>query len=377
VLALDGMPWFRGQARQWVSFVQEDGYEEMRGSADKMLMTLKWLAKMFSRTDQFVGLFCITGPPGGGKGTVLATAMAFGGKMCHNIGHGYLFDDKIRTSEDCRPVLAGLAGKAIGYSDEYPDKVMNAETVKPLICARGGAVSARFGGARDTQATSIEVTATLFGVGNQALRLKPGVVGLAEKIYQLTPDFLFKNVGAVMGPGDVPHDETFARSITAKTFAPEYFYVMRRFFKFVDDARVVKGRDWWPIPAGVRGATQQLAAACCVAASAAETLGPDFLQVKNARGGDNTTIVAFALELRHHANVEHALSAAGVVKGAARSRTGASLFPVYMTGTVQRRYLRVSDALHAEVLARFGDQKARRSKHTTASAPGREEPPEA
>ncbi len=147
----------------------------------------------------------ITGPPGGGKGTVLATAMAFGGKLCHNIGHGYLFDDKVRTSEDCRPVLAGLAGKAIGYSDEYPDKVMNAETVKPLICARGGAVSARFGGARDTQATSIEVTATLFGVGNQALRLKPGVLGLAEKIYQLTPDFLFKNVGEVMGPGDVPH----------------------------------------------------------------------------------------------------------------------------------------------------------------------------
>jgi hypothetical protein len=375
VLALEGMPWFRGQARQWVSFVQEDGFEEMRGSADKMLMTLKWLAKMFSRTDQFVGLFCITGPPGGGKGTVLATAMALEGKLCHNVGHGYLFDEKIRTSEECKPVLAGLAGKAIGYSDEYPDKVMNAETVKPLICARGGAVSARFGGARDTQSTSIEVTATLFGVGNQALRLKPGVLGLAEKIYQLTPDFLFKNVGALMGPGDVPHDEGFARSITSKSFAPEYFYVMRRFFKFVDDARVVKGRDWWPIPSGVRGATKQLASACCVE-SAAESLGPDFLQVKNARGADNVAIVAFALELRGHANVEHALASASAVKAVARSRTGTTLFSVYMTGALERRYIRVSDALHAEVLARFGSQKARRSKHTTATAPGREEVPE-
>jgi hypothetical protein len=106
-----------------------------------------------------------------------------------------------------------------------------------------------------------------------------------------------------------------------------------------------------------------------------ETLGPDFLQVKNARGGDNVSIVALALELRHHANVEHALSAAGVVKATARSRTGTSLFSVYMTGMVDRSYIRVSDALHAEVLARFGTQKVRRTKHTVASVPGRDELP--
>eukprot|EP00969_Alexandrium_andersonii_P199679 8819754-Alexandrium_andersonii.AAC.1 len=89
---------------------------------------------------------CITGPPGGGKGTVLYTARMFGGegrhRLCHSLGATYLFDDKVRGAEDCKPVLAGLAGKALGYSDEYPNRVVNPEVIKPLICARGGSASA-------------------------------------------------------------------------------------------------------------------------------------------------------------------------------------------------------------------------------------------
>ena len=60
-------------------------------------------------------------------------------------------------------MLAGLAGKAAGYCDECNRRI-NPETVKPLICARGGQVSAR--GAKEGQATSMEITATFIGAGN-------------------------------------------------------------------------------------------------------------------------------------------------------------------------------------------------------------------
>ena len=148
-----------GEGSKWLRQWMRVTAGEVEGSPDKMLMMLKWLAKMFSRTDKFVGLLCILGPPGGGKGTILYAARKFGGegrgRLAHNMGAGYLFDDRIRGSEECKPVLAGLAGKAVGYSDEYPDKVMNPETIKPLISAPRLAVFSRYASA--TMAASANV----------------------------------------------------------------------------------------------------------------------------------------------------------------------------------------------------------------------------
>ena len=53
LLRLPDLKLFAGQARQWVAF---DADGSMRGSADKMLMMLKMIAKIFSRTDKFVGM---------------------------------------------------------------------------------------------------------------------------------------------------------------------------------------------------------------------------------------------------------------------------------------------------------------------------------
>ena len=137
-------------AASWSGFVAR----RSNGFADKMLFIRKMDAKIFSRTDKFVGFVCITGPPGGGKGTVIYTLRRFGGdgraNLCHNMGATYLFDDRVRGAEDCKPVLAGLAGKAAGYCDEYPNRRINPETVKPLICARGvkSAPACTLGGAR-------------------------------------------------------------------------------------------------------------------------------------------------------------------------------------------------------------------------------------
>ena len=107
--------------------MKEDG--AIKGSADKMLFIRKMDAKIFSRTDKFVGFVCITGPPGGGKGTVIYTLRRFGGdgraNLCHNMGATNLFDDRVRGAEDCKPVLAG---KAAGYCDEYPNRRINPET---------------------------------------------------------------------------------------------------------------------------------------------------------------------------------------------------------------------------------------------------------
>ena len=115
--------------------------------------------------------------------------MNFGGvgpaNLCHDLGSGYLMDQKVRGGEDCKPVLAGLANKAVGYCDEYPDKPFNPETVKPMLEHRGGGVSARFGGGREDQTTSSRVTASLFGVGNYELKAPSGSIGLEDKIMKI------------------------------------------------------------------------------------------------------------------------------------------------------------------------------------------------
>eukprot|EP00973_Karenia_brevis_P054388 7557268-Karenia_brevis.AAC.1 len=81
----------------------------------------------------------------------------FGGEkknnLCLSLGNNYLHDRKPRGSEECKPILASLSGKALGYCDEFPHGELNADTVKPLIVQRGGSISARFGGAKESQST--------------------------------------------------------------------------------------------------------------------------------------------------------------------------------------------------------------------------------
>ena len=50
------------------------------------------------------------------------------------------------------------------------------------------------------------------------MRLPHNVRGLAEKVYNLTPDFLFKNKDDCVEVNDVPHDEGFLGSITSGAF---------------------------------------------------------------------------------------------------------------------------------------------------------------
>jgi len=257
--------WFAGQATQWVQIGDDDEDAVLKGSGDKLCFVMKARAKMFSRTDRFVGCLCITGPPGGGKGTVLYECRMFGGDgrrhLCHSMGAGYFFDEKVRGAEDCKPVLTGNAGATIAYSDEYPNKQMNPETLKPLICMRGGMGSGRFGGARETQDTSFDITATPFGVGNYALRLPYNTKGLAEKIYNVSPDYLFKPVDECTQPNHVAADEDYIQSLTSGEFAAECTWWLRQLFPFVHDPKFVKGRDVRPMPAGVRANMQVTTAA--------------------------------------------------------------------------------------------------------------------
>ena len=240
------------QAKQWVS-IRDD---EVTGSPDKLCFLMKARAKVFSRTDKFVGCFCITGPPGGGKGTVLFEFIKFGGegrsRLCCNMGPDYFFDTKVRGAEDCKPVLAASAGAAVAYSDEYPNKELNPETLKPLICMRGGQASARFGGARETQDTSFDITATPFGAGNYPLRTPYSTIGLDEKIYNLSPDFIFRAGDECTAANHVPTNEAHIDAITDGTFAAEYVWWLQQWFVFVDDARFVKGRLMRPLPAGIQ-----------------------------------------------------------------------------------------------------------------------------
>ena len=255
VLTCPDLEWFRGQ---WVT-LEEDG--AIKGSADKMLFIRKMDAKIFSRTDKFVGFVCITGPPGAGLAAMDEP----------------IFDDRVRGAEDCKPVLAGLAGKAAGYCDEYPNRRINPETVKPLICARGGQVSARFGGAKEGQATSMEITATLIGAGNYPRNRRDGRqdLGSHPRVHfreRGTGFHFFKHVflsfaffdskpratrvfsqnlplqGCETLPTHKRGNERYQALLCSGAFVPEYFWFMGKLFRFVNNDRIVKGRTWWPLP---------------------------------------------------------------------------------------------------------------------------------
>ena len=65
--------------------------------------------------------------------------------------------------------------------------------MKPLICARGGQVSARFGGAKEGQATSMRSQPR--SLVPAITSVPPGTVGMADKIWDLTPEYIFVNGG--------------------------------------------------------------------------------------------------------------------------------------------------------------------------------------
>ena len=53
----------------------------VEGSPDQLCFLMKYRAKAFSRNADLVGMLAISGPAGGGKGTVLYEARNFGGDV--------------------------------------------------------------------------------------------------------------------------------------------------------------------------------------------------------------------------------------------------------------------------------------------------------
>jgi hypothetical protein len=225
----------------------------MMGDPDSYIFLLKHIPRSFAKSDRFTGMLNITGPPGGGKGTFLFMMKSFGGEgreyLVHNLGAGYLHDDKVRGAEDCKPVIAASKNKALLYCDEYPNRVMNIDTLKPLVEPRGGGVNARFGGARDDQGTSIDVTwGCILGVGNNPLKFPNNATGYKGKVNEIVPPYKFVNRGKVLHANEIEADPTFADNINAGSFDGEFFWLMCQLFRLIDDPRVVKGREFGPVP---------------------------------------------------------------------------------------------------------------------------------
>ena len=352
VLTCPDLEWFRGQAEQWVT-LEEDG--AIKGSADKMLFIRKMDAKIFSRTDKFVGFVCITGPPGGGKGTVIYTLRRFGGdgraNLCHNMGATYLFDDRVRGAEDCKPVLAGLAGKAAGYCDEYPNRRINPETVKPLICARGGQVSARFGGPRRGRQLPWR---------SQPRSLVPAITPSASPWNRRDgrqdlgshPRVHFRERGTGF--------HFFKQSLSSFVhvflsfaffdcaFVPEYFWFMRKLFRFVNDDRIVKGRTWWPLPQALSVAPHLESVREEGSAVEGAVIEQLFQEVPRARQGDNKLLVQKTLNFLGAAgNTEHFFARNGISTEHARSTSGARLYSVLVRISESRQVVFEIEAEHA------------------------------
>eukprot|EP00973_Karenia_brevis_P091793 12409137-Karenia_brevis.AAC.1 len=95
--------WFQNTAKQFVKMIDD----QMIGSPDLLIMVMKIWAKVFSRTDKFVGLWVFTGPAGGGKSSIISAMCQFGGEgitnVCKSLGNSYLHDMRIRGAEECKP----------------------------------------------------------------------------------------------------------------------------------------------------------------------------------------------------------------------------------------------------------------------------------
>ena len=298
--------------------------------------------------------------------------MQFGGDgaayLCPSLGSDFTHSIKARGPEECKPVLASLVGKALGYSDEYPDLPFNPDTVKPLLCARGGRVSARFGGGKKTESTSLDVTATLMGCGNYPLRLPPGTEGMDGKVYNVTPTFIFKNPKQVTAASHVAADQCFMETLTSGAFRGEYLWVMARLFSLIHDTRIIGGRDFWPVPGPVRENMQHIAKLSGVQADGGDlaALKGIYFEVKNSRQADNRELVVKALE--HFGQVlnkpaEHMISEMGLSVERARTLTGKSLYRVLakQTPDAKKVYLRLTKTARDVVLEKYGGQLIRKA----------------
>ena len=308
-----------GAAKQWVkvSWADTSLEPEITGSIDLFMYVLKHLPRGFSRSNLHTGMLNLTGATGSGKGTVLYSMQRFGGEencnLVHSLGPTYLHEKFKRGSEECKPVLAGAVGKAILYCDDYPNEDVNPDTIKPLVESRGGRVSARFGGGRDDQATSLEISwGLLIGTGNYKLRIPYGAAGIIEKIPEVTPPFRFVNSDQVTQPGHVAADPAFAASIDCGAFAAEYFWLIRQLARFVLDPALVKGRSFGPIPAKVAATMEAMRvddAGCLLAAFLEAHTHP----VSDKLESTNVVLVQLAYaaisgEARTHITVEAGLT---------------------------------------------------------------------
>ncbi len=82
VVACGAFPWFSASSKQWLRVSQQvGGRYVVEGSPDQLCFLMKYRVKMFSRLADLVGMLAISGPAGGGKGTVLYEARLFGGDL--------------------------------------------------------------------------------------------------------------------------------------------------------------------------------------------------------------------------------------------------------------------------------------------------------
>ena len=161
------LPLLNALSRQWVRASGDKGEH-----LDEFIFLLKHLPRAFSRTDKYTGMLNITGAEGSGKGTFIFLMKCFGGEGDNNLGHSlgrtYLYEcnKKARGSEECTPVIAGARNKAFLYCEDCPGDELNIDRIKPLVEHRGGAITARWGGARKKDNATHEPTYTIFTTGN-------------------------------------------------------------------------------------------------------------------------------------------------------------------------------------------------------------------
>eukprot|EP00969_Alexandrium_andersonii_P266860 11793558-Alexandrium_andersonii.AAC.1 len=87
---------------------------------------------------------------------------------------------------------------------------------------------------------------------------------------------------------------------------------MRKFFRFVDDERVVKGRDWWPVPGGVQQSMERLAV-MGNAYAGSDMFRETFVYSKNGRASDHAHVIELAMRQQGH-DPAHVLAEGGLVK---------------------------------------------------------------
>ena len=251
----DELPLLHALSRQWVRGSNDDGEH-----LDEFIFLLKHLPRAFSRTDRYTGMLNITGAEGSGKGTFIFLLKCFGGETDDNLGHSlgrnYLYEcnKKARGSEECSPVLAGARNKAFLYCEDCPPEELNIDRLKPLVEHRGGAITARWGGARKKDNATHEPTYTcltqstkkvilpiiirlfkdsvflnMFLNGNSEIRIPEKAVGIRGKINELCPPNRFVNRGEASEAHHVEYCPEFSTHLKNGDFDAEIFMYIRVF----------------------------------------------------------------------------------------------------------------------------------------------------